>query len=381
MEAVSTPGVIIPAFAEPHVHVDRAFSHPITGPNSTGDLTEAVVRFADAAEQMTIAALVPGCSRLLALLAASGVWHVRTHTAVGGTLGFRAWDAVELAATSHPELRVQQVAMPVDPNTDRPDVRAWLREAASRGAVAVGGAPWLARDPVRSTRRSAEIAAELDIGLDLHVDETDDPSVDTIPVLAEAVEVNGLQGRAVASHCCSMSGRGAAVIAQEADALAEAQVAVVICPVTNLSLQGRSVGGRGIAPVAALRHAEVMIGVGIDNVRDVVSGLGTPDPLRSAWLLALAAHLTRESDLTWLGEVVTRANRAICGVGESEGPRVLIEADDLAEAVALVPGRRRLAGQATTRGTDGEDPPAVPLRAARRDMTSGEQPKHCGVGS
>ena len=59
---------------------------------------------------------------------------------------------------------------------DRPNALAWAREAAARGAVALGGAPWLADDPSRATRAAAKVAAELGSALDLHVDETDDPS-------------------------------------------------------------------------------------------------------------------------------------------------------------------------------------------------------------
>src|SRR2546427_77138 len=77
------------------------------------------------------------------LLCDAGVGHVRTDTAVGGPLGFRAWEAVEKAATL-PGVEVRQVAMPIDSNLDAPEVAAWVREAAARGAVAVGGAPWRA---------------------------------------------------------------------------------------------------------------------------------------------------------------------------------------------------------------------------------------------
>ncbi len=120
-------------------------------------------------------ALIPGVNRALELLSSYGVGHVRAHTAVGGALGFRAWEAVEKSGSSVSGIEVSQVAMPVDPNLDRPQVSRWIREAAARGAVAVGGAPWRADAPERATRAAAELAADLGIELDLHVDESDDP--------------------------------------------------------------------------------------------------------------------------------------------------------------------------------------------------------------
>jgi len=339
--------VVVPAFAEPHAHLDRAFSQAITGANQSGTLSEAIRRFHSSVGLMVVEALAPGARRALRMLAAKGVAHVRTHTAVGGEIGFRAWEAVELAASAVPAVHVQQVMMPLGGLVDRPDALAWAREAAARGAVALGGAPWLADDPSRATWAAAEVAAELGIGLDLHVDETDDPSVSTLTDLAEAVNDAHLGGRAVAAHCCSMAGRPIAVARREAEALAEAGVAVVVCPVSSLSLQGRRTGLRGLAPVRLLWEASVAVGIGLDNIRDVVVGLGTGDPLRAAWLLALAGHLTGEDDLSRLGETVVRDNRVICGIQEGLSPGnpadlLVIDATSLAEAIALVPARQRL---------------------------------------
>jgi cytosine deaminase len=333
--------LVVPAFAEPHAHLDRAFSLEVTGPNSTGTLEEGILRFRGALRRMNVETLRPGAVRALRMLQASGVAHVRTHTAVGGALGFRAWEAVEAAAAEVPEVEVRQVPMPVDPNCDRPEVARWIREAAARGAVAVGGAPWLAEDRAKATQAAASLAAELGIGLDLHVDEVDRPEVNTLAVLASTVEAMGLGGRAVAAHCCSLAMRSDAVARAETKMLASAGVAVVVCPVSNLALQGRASGSRGLAPLRVLKAAGVTVGIGVDNIRDVVLAAGTADPLRAAWLAALAGHLCDEEGLEWLGRCLVSGNRAVCGLPEGE-PALVLEAASLAEAVALVPARSRI---------------------------------------
>jgi cytosine deaminase len=341
------PGrLVVPTFAEPHAHLDRAFSTAITGWNRSGLLDEAIERFLGSIDRMTVESLAPGGRRALGLLYDAGVGHVRTHTAVGGPLGFRAWEAVE-KATTVPGVEVSQVAMPINANLDHPEVAAWVREAAGRGAVAVGGAPWRADDPDAATRAAANLAGELGLGLDLHVDETDDPNVDTLGVLAAAVTEAGLAGRATAHHCCSLARRPEAMARAEAEVLAAAGVAVVVCPVSNLCLQGRVCGARGLAPIRWLRDAGVRIGIGLDNIRDVVVSVGTADPLRAAWLVAVAGHLTGEDDLEWLGQTVIAGNRRICGLPEDversrSADLLMIEATSLAEAVALVPPRQRL---------------------------------------
>jgi cytosine deaminase len=338
--------LIVPTFAEPHAHIDRAFSSAITGWNRSGTLDEAVQRFRGSIERMTVESLAPGGRRALDLLYDAGVGHVRTHTAVGGALGLRAWEAVEKAA-SLSAIEVRQVAMPLGSNLDDPESAACVREAAARGMVAVGGAPWRAEDPASATRAAAFLAAELGIGLDLHVDECDDPAVDTLGVLADVVTEVGLAGRATAHHCCSLARRPEAVARAEAAALAAAGVAVVVCPVSNLCLQGRSCEARGLAPIRWLRDAGVRIGIGIDNIRDVVVPVGTADPLRAAWLLAVAGHLTTEEDLEWLGRTIVSENRRICDLPEkiesdATADLLVLEATSLAEAVALVPARHRI---------------------------------------
>ena len=136
--------------------------------------------------------------------------------------------------------------------------------------------------------------------------------------LAEAVNDADLSGRAVAADCCSVASRPADVARREAEALAEAGVAVVACPVSSLSLQGRHTGVRGLAPVRLLWEASVAVGIGLDNIRDVVVGVGTADPLRAAWLLALAGHLAGEDDLSRLGETVVRDKRHLRDPGGPE---------------------------------------------------------------
>ena len=340
--------VVVGAFAEPHTHLDRAFGSAVTGSNASGSLTEAIERFKRSLPGLTVEIVAQGARRALELLVAAGVSHVRTHTAVGGAVDFCAWEAVEKAASESPGVEVHQVALPIDANLDHPEVASWVREAAARGAVAVGGAPWRAVDPVAATRAAGELAGELGIGLDLHVDETDDARVDTLPILAAVVEEVGLGGRTLAAHCCSLAGRPPLEARRETEALAAAGVAVVLCPVSNLCLQGRQTGARGIPPVRWLKQASVTVGIGLDNLYDVFVPVATADPLRAAWVLALGDHLTGEDDLDWLGRTVVTGNRRLCGLtdGLAPGDRadvLLLDARTLAEAVAMVPGRRRLA--------------------------------------
>jgi cytosine/adenosine deaminase-related metal-dependent hydrolase len=100
--------------------------------------------------------------------------------------------------------------------------------------------------------------------------------------------------------------------------------------------------------VRLLREASVPVGVGLDNLFDVFVPVASADPLRAAWVLALGGHLTGEDDLDWLGRTVVTSNRRLLGLPDGLSPGdpadvLLIDAFTLAEAVALVPRRERLA--------------------------------------
>jgi cytosine deaminase len=125
--------LLAPCFAEPHVHLDRAFSMSLTGWNRSGTLLEAIARYRGAVARMSVEALASGARRALELMRSSGVGHVRTHTAVGEGLGFRAWEAVERAASEVPDVQVRQVSMPLGGAVDHPDGVAVAKEAAARG--------------------------------------------------------------------------------------------------------------------------------------------------------------------------------------------------------------------------------------------------------
>ena len=94
-------------------------------------------------------------------------------------------------------------------------------------------------------------------------------------------------------------------------------------------------------------EAGLTVAVGVDNIRDVIVGVGTADPLRAAWLLAIAGRLWDEEGLRWVGDVVTRMNRLVCGLpsGLEQGDPadlLVVDASSLIDAVALVPHRARL---------------------------------------
>jgi cytosine/creatinine deaminase len=288
--------VLLPGLAEPHVHLDKAFTAGRAVP-VTPDLAGAITAWYGLRGHLTEEDFTERARLGAAGYLASGATVVRAHTDVSPVLGIIPLAALravrdELAGTLDIEI-VAAANIPVTGTAGRENVAA-LRDAIDAGADVVGGAPWLDPDPTAACHVLLDIAAAAGLPVDLHVDETTDPAADTLRVLVDLVR-QGFGPRVTASHVVSLASRPPAARQHIAQALAEAGIGVVTLPQTNLWLQGRDdrpAPGRGLTAVGALRDAGVAVAAGADNIRDPFNPLGRTDPLETASLLAAAAHLT-----------------------------------------------------------------------------------------
>ena len=290
--------LLLPSLVEPHAHLDKALTADKV-PNPRGDLMGAIDAWIDAAargvfglDEMT----ERGVAALERLLFA-GVTHVRTHVNVGeGDPEFVHLRAVRAAAA---EMRglvdVQLVALMHSPlaGPGGAENRRMLARALDMGVDLVGGCPHLEDDGPGMIEVALDAATDAGVGLDLHVDETLDPDMTRLVDLARIVTERGFDEPVTASHCVSLSMQPPAVQEAVARAVAEARIAVVPLPQTNLFLQGwdhAMAMPRGIAPIDVLRRNGVVVAAGGDNVQDPFNPMGRSDPFDTAALLVMAAH-------------------------------------------------------------------------------------------
>ena len=140
-----------------------------------------------------------------------------------------------------------------------------------------------------------QIAADHAAGVDLHTDETLDPSFDGLSDLAAVVTATGFAGPVTASHCVSLGMQPPERQQAVAEAVAAAGIAVIALPATNLFLQGREHQHgmpRGLTAVRALLAAGVVVAAGADNVQDPFNPLGRACPFETAALMVWTTHLS-----------------------------------------------------------------------------------------
>ncbi len=104
-----------------------------------------------------------------------------------------------------------------------------------------------------------------------------------------------------------------------AEQVAAAGISVIALPHTNLFLQGRESPGRAcrgrVTAVKALRAAGVNVAAGADNLQDPFNPVGRGDPLETAGLMVMAAHLLPADAL----DMVSVAARTAIGLGAQPG--------------------------------------------------------------
>ncbi|MFM8846747.1 MAG: amidohydrolase family protein [Actinomycetota bacterium] len=344
--------LLVPSLGEPHAHLDKALTAERV-PNPQGDLMGAIHAWVDAERrgEFGVAEMTDRAVRALHKLVANGVTLVRTHVNVGESDASHAHLRAVLAArdaTRH-LVDLQIVALMHSPlaGADGAGNRRALRESLELGADLVGGCPHLEVDGAGMIREAMAAARDAGVGLDLHVDETLDPTMLTLVDLAESILKEGFAHPVTASHCVSLSVQPVARQRELARRVGEAGIAVVPLPQTNLFLQGReqqSSMPRSIAPIDVLREAGVRVALGGDNVQDPFNPVGRSDPLETAALAIMASHQLPSDAF----DLVSNGVRQVLGVPEvrlavgDAADLMAIDAASTREAIADAPAQRRV---------------------------------------
>src|SRR5258706_5725633 len=198
--------VLMPAAVEPHAHLDKAFLAARV-PNPKGDLVRAIEAIHAAYETITVDDITERAERAARISLTNGITAIRTHVDVNMGNGLRSVEALlRVRATLKDLVDIQIVALIGPPliGRDGADNRALLRDALDAGVDVVGGCPQIDPDHDGSLDYLLETAGHLGRPLDLHTDETLDPSLLGLRLLARRVVESEFRARTGASHCCSL---------------------------------------------------------------------------------------------------------------------------------------------------------------------------------
>jgi cytosine deaminase len=131
--------------------------------------------------------------------------------------------------------------------------------------------------------RFLAVAAERGLDVDMHVDQSDDVSAFSLPLIAESVLRTKFRGRVLAGHCVNLALQPEATIARSIALCREAGIAFATMPTPMIYLQDRKPGRtprwRGVTAVQELLAAGIPMAIGGDNCRDAWFPFGDHDML------------------------------------------------------------------------------------------------------
>ncbi|VXD04354.1 cytosine deaminase [Enterobacterales bacterium 8AC] len=279
-------GLALPAFVEPHIHLDTTQTAGQPAWNQSGTLFEGIERWAERKALLTHEDVKRRAWQTLKWQIANGVQYVRTHVDVSDPTLTALRAMLEVKQEVAPWVTLQIVAFPQEGILSYPNGEALLEEALRLGADVVGAIPhfeFTREYGVESLHKAFALAQKYDRLVDVHCDEIDDEQsrfVETVAALALKLEMGS---KVTASHTTAMHSYNGAYTSRLFRLLKMSGINFVANPLVNIHLQGRFdtyPKRRGITRVKEMLEAGINVCFGHDDVFDPWYPLGTANMLQ-----------------------------------------------------------------------------------------------------
>ncbi len=293
--------LVVPGFVDMHTHLEKTLTADLI-PNDSGTLGEAIGNFQEFMFRVSPEDTYRRARRAAEMAISQGTAAIRSHITVAPGSGLELIRAVLAVKRDLREvLDIQVVAFPsTDPAGIKQRQLDLLRLAVREGADLIGGCPSLDPEPYRFIDLLFGLGRELDVDIDFHVDESDEPNVTALEYLAGKTIAVHYQGRVTAGHCCALAAVADEVADRVIRKVKEAGLNIVTLPSCNLFLMGRGDKQpirRGVTRVRELLKAGVPVAYASDNVRDPFRPFGNADLLEEALLTAQVVQMGTPAEL------------------------------------------------------------------------------------
>jgi len=321
--------LVYPGLLDVHTHLDKCHTWD-RAPNPRGEFWEAIRILREDAAHWTPEDLHRRAGFGLRQAHTRGTIALRTHLDTGSDMGGEAHVVMqELKHAWAGKLELQTVSLCNLASFSGKDARRVVELTADHHAAALGGFPQPNPDLPKQLDNLMAAAAEIGLGLDLHVDESGLGHAECLRATAEAVLRNRFPHPVTCGHCCSLAVHEPARAASTIDLVRQAGIAVVTLPLCNQYLQnrGRMPTAPGAAPAPRLTphwrgltlvhefmEAGVTVAAGSDNVRDAFYAWGAFDGLE-VWTQAVR-QAQLDTRLETAPALVTSAPAAIMGLSD-----------------------------------------------------------------
>src|SRR6516164_8718859 len=337
--------LVVSGMIETHIHLDKTCIMDRCRIEE-GTVAEAVRQTASAKRDFTVEDIYARGRKTLERCISHGTMRMRTHVELDPGIGMIGFEAISRLARDYAwAMDVELCVFPQEGLTNNPGTEELLIEGLRRGARTIGAAPYFDSDPRAQIDRIFAIARDFDAEIDMHLDLAETTDGMQIDHVCRKTEDYRWGGRVAVGHVTQMSllppDRFKAIAAR----LANAGVAVIVLPSTDLHLMGRShdhAVPRGVVPVEPLRRAGVTCSISTNNLLNPFTPYGDGSLIRMANLCANVCHVSRPADLAGCLDMITGAAARLMRIDDYGikigGPAdlVCIDARNPAEAVSTI---------------------------------------------
>ncbi|MEC9488383.1 MAG: amidohydrolase family protein, partial [Halanaerobium sp.] len=338
----------IPAFIDPHIHLDKTLITDVVRPNESGTLREAIEIIWDKKRNYEVEDILNRAGQVIEMALTNGITRMRSHVDVDTIGGLVPLEGLIATRDKYQDLMdIQLIAFPQEGIIQDPGCDRLMDQAMELGADIVGGMPANEKTPADSLKHvqiAFDLAEKYDADIDMHVDETDDPFYRTLEMVADETLKRGYQGRVTAGHTCALAAYDDHYAEYVIAKVKEAGINVITNPVTNLMLQGRldsQPKRRGITRVKELLEAGVTVAFGQDCIKDTFYPFGRADMMEVGLITAHAAHMSLPEEIMEVFNMPLERSARILRLddyGLREGDQadiVILDAEEAKEALRL----------------------------------------------
>lgn len=335
--------LVVPGLIETHIHLDKS---RILGRcrAEKGDLEEAIQEVARQKKQFTAEDVYTRAKATLEKALLQGTTHMRTHLEVDPGIGLRGFEGVRPLIDEYKwAIDLEICIFPQEGLLNNPGTEELMLAALRSGGKVIGAAPYTDSNPHGQIDRVFEIARDLDIDIDMHLDFAPNPDNLDLLYVCELTERYKWGGRVAIGHVTKLSTAPPDLLAACARRMADAGVALTVLPSTDLYLMGRHMEHskmRGVTECHKLLHHGVNCSLSTNNVLNPFTPFGDCSLVRMANLYANIGHVGSTSDVReCLHMVTTRPARLLNleGYGITVGSQAdlaVLDAQSAEQAVA-----------------------------------------------
>ncbi len=293
---------------ETHIHLDKS-SILDRCKAEKGDLEEAIGEVAKAKKAFTSEDVYRRAKRTLEKCIVNGTTHMRTQLEVDPGIGLRGLEGVfPLIAEYKWAIDIEICIFPQEGLLNNPGTDELMVQALKKGGKVVGAAPYTDTNPKGQMDRIFALAREFDIDVDMHLDFGPNPESLDLDYVCELTDKFKYGGRVTIGHVTKLSAAHPERFAKAAKRMADAGVALIVLPSTDLYLMGRHMDHnimRGVTAAHKLLHAGVNCALSTNNVLNPFTPFGDCSLIRMANLYANICHVGARSDIRECFNMIT----------------------------------------------------------------------------